>query len=455
MAERGRAVADLSLDPPRAAAREGVPSLVRLARGLLELTKPRITSLVLVTAAAGFLAAGGGLGAAIVHLLGGTALLAGGTNAWNQVLERDPDGRMERTRGRPLPAGRIGVGTAAAFGAALVGGGTAWLWAGTNGLTGLLGLGSALLYAAVYTPLKRRSAVALPVGAVPGALPVLGGWTAARGAVSAEGVALFGLLFLWQMPHFLALGWRLRDQYARAGFQVLAVDDPTGRSSGTAAVLTAVALLPVSLLPFLLGDASAAYALAAAAAGAFYVRRAATFAAARDGDSAVRLFRASLVYLPVVLAALVADGLLMPGASGIEATALADLNASLNAVAAGALLAGFVAVRGGDVERHRSWMLTAAVASSLFLASYLVYHAQVGSVAYEGTGTARTLYLGLLATHVVLAAVVLPLAIVVLARGLSDDRERHARLARWTLPAWLYVSVSGLIVYAVVHGLGA
>lgn len=454
MADRGRAVAELTLTSATAAG-ERASTAAEFAAGLLELAKPRITALVLVTAAAGFLAAGGGLGAALFHLLAGTALLAGGTNAWNQVLERGPDARMERTRGRPLPAGRIGVATAALFGGALVAGGTAWLWAGTNGLTAALGLGSALLYAAVYTPLKRRSAAALPVGAVPGALPVLGGWTAARAGVSAEGLALFGLLFLWQMPHFLALGWRLRDQYERAGFRVLAVDDPTGTSSGTTAVLTALALLPVSLLPFLLGEASVGYALTAVAAGGFYVQRAAAFAGARDDATALSLFRTSLAYLPIVLAALVVDHLLLAGAPVMAATALPDLNAGLNAVATGALVTGFVAIRAGHVERHRTRMLTAAVASSLFLASYLVYHAQVGSVAYEGTGAARTLYLALLASHVVLAAVVLPLAIVVLARGLADDRERHRRLARWTLPAWLYVSVTGLVVYAVVHGLGA
>lgn len=452
MADRGRAVADLTLTPGRAAGGRA-SSVAGFAGSLLALTKPRITVLVLVTAAAGFLAAGGGLAATLVHLLAGTALLAGGTNAWNQVLEREPDARMERTRGRPLPTGRIGVGAAASYGTVLVAGGTAWLLLGTNGLTALLGFGSALLYAAVYTPLKRRSSLALPVGAVPGALPVLGGWTAARGAISTEGAALFGLLFLWQMPHFLALGWRLRDQYARAGFEVLAVDDPSGTSSGTAAVLTALALLPVSLLPFLLGDASVAYALVALVAGGFYVQRSATFAAVPD-EAADRLFRASLAYLPVVLAALVADRLLVPGGLTMEASALVDLNAGLNAIAAGALVAGYAAVREGDLERHRGWMLTAAVASSVFMASYLVYHAQVGSVSFDGTGMARTLYLALLASHVVLAAVVLPLAIVVLARGLSDDRERHRRLARWTLPAWLYVSVTGLVVYAVVHGFG-
>ena len=454
MADRSRAVAETPLvtGPGTGAERRAGRAL---AGDLLELTKPRITGLVLLTAAAGFLVAGGGLELVLLHLLAGTALLAGGTNAWNQVLEREADARMTRTRRRPLPDGRVGSRTGALFGAVLVTGGTAWLFAGTNALTAGLGFASALLYAALYTPLKRRSAVALPVGAVPGALPVLGGWTAATGSVTAGGMVLFAILFLWQLPHFLALGWTLREQYERAGFSVLSVGDPTGVSSGTTAVMTALVLLPVSVLPFLLGEASVAYALLAAAAGGHYVWRSARFAENRDDGTAVELFRASLTYLPLVLGALVADRLLLPGVASIPATALADLNAGLNAVAAGALLAGFMAVRSGRLRRHRTWMLTAAVASSLFFASYLVYHAHVGSVPYGGTGLDRSLYLALLASHVVLAALVLPAALVVLARGLADRRERHRRLARWTLPAWLYVSVTGLVIYAVVHGPGA
>lgn len=453
MSERTGAVADLPISRSGEVAQRA-STISELARALLQLTKPRITALVLVTAGAGYVAAGGGAALALVHLLAGTALLAGGTNAWNQLLERGPDARMERTRGRPLPAGRIVPSVAGSYGTVLVGAGTVWLAAGTNVLTAGLGLGSALLYAGLYTPLKRRSSAALPVGAVPGALPILGGWTAAAGSISTGGLALFGVLFLWQLPHFLALGWKLRDQYAAAGFHVLAVDDPSGTRSGTVAVLTALALLPVSLLPLLLGQASPAYALVALAAGGIYLKRSADFAVSRQDETAGGLFRASLAYLPVVLGALVADRLLLGGAMSLPAGALADLNAGLNATATVALLAGFVAVRRGRIERHRGWMLTAATASGVFLASYLVYHAQVGSVPYDGSGVARTLYLALLASHVVLAILVLPTAILVLARGLADRRERHRRLARWTLPAWLYVSVSGLVVYAVVHGLG-
>lgn len=453
MPDRGRAVADLSIAPRRGAG-AGRRSASAVAGDLLALTKPRITTLILITAAAGFLVAGGGLEAALLHLLGGTALLAGGTNAWNQVLERGADRLMERTRRRPLPDGRLAARTGGLFGGALVAGGTLWLLAGTNALTAALGLGSAVLYAALYTPMKRRSTLALPVGAVPGALPVLGGWTAATGSVTTGGVVLFSVMFLWQLPHFLALGWTLREQYARAGFSVLSVEDPSGARSGSTAVLTALALVPVSVLPFLLGEASVLYALVALLAGAHYLWRSNRFAAAKDEETATALFRASLAYLPVVLGALVADRFLLAGAATIPATALADLNAGLNAVAAVGLVAGYAAVRADELERHRAWMLTAATASALFLASYLVYHAQVGSVPYEGTGAARSLYLALLASHVVLAAIVLPAALVVLARGLADRRERHRRLARWTLPAWLYVSVTGLVVYAVVHGGG-
>lgn len=433
-----------------AQAGEGGRGVHPLLSDLLALTKPRITALVVATAAAGFLAAGGGLGPGLVHLLAGTALLAGGTNALNQLLERDADARMERTRRRPLPDGRLSPAAAATFATLLVTGGGAWLLVGTNALTAGLGVASTVLYAAAYTPLKRRSPISLVVGAVPGALPALGGWTAARGRVDPAGLALFGIVFLWQLPHFLALGHQLREDYRRAGFSVLAVEDPSGARSGRAAVLSALALLPVALLPTLLGVAGWGYGALAAATGAVYLASSARFAARKGDDEARSLFRVSLAYLPLLLVALVVDGVVLdlPGpATGW----LPTLNAALNATAAAALVGGFVMVRRGRVSAHRAFMLTAAAASSLFLASYLVYHAEVGSVSFQGEGWIRTGYLAMLISHVVLAITVIPLAVTALSRALTGEVGKHRRVVRWTLPIWLYVSVTGLLVYAAVH----
>lgn len=444
----GPAAADRASGSP-ASARGRLGGVGSTLADLVTLTKPRITGLVLATAAAGFLAAGG-TGVRLLHLLAGTALLAGGTNALNQLLERDADARMDRTRGRPLPDGRLAPAVAAVFASLLVAGGGAWLLLGTNALTAGLGIASTVLYAAAYTPLKRRSPVSLVVGAVPGALPALGGWTAARGRVDAAGLALFGIVFLWQLPHFLALGHRLREEYRRAGFSVLAVEDPSGTRSGRAAVLSALVLLPVSLLPVFLGVAGWGYGVAAAAAGGGYLVASSRFGVEKQDEEARSLFRVSLAYLPLLLLALVADVVWLD-LPGLSSGMLPTLNAALNATAAVALVGGFAMVRRGRVPAHRGFMLTAAAASAVFLASYLVYHAQVGSVGFQGEGWIRTAYLAVLVSHVVLAAAVVPLALVALSRALTEKVEKHRRIVRWTLPIWLYVSVTGLVVYVAVH----
>lgn len=419
---------------------------------LLELTKPRITLLVAVTAAAGCLVASEGVPLGrLVDLIVGTVLLAGGTNALNQLLERIPDGRMERTRERPLPAGRIRPTVAGAFGLVLVGGGVLHLLLTVNAPTAALGLSAAVLYAGLYTPLKRVSPLSLIVGAVPGALPILGGWTAARGSVDPGGIALFGVLFLWQLPHFLSLGWILRDDYRRAGFAVLAVGEGGEARSRVRSALAALALLPASLLPFFLGLAGWVYGAAALLLGALYLSAAVRFAREGGEGRAREVFRVSLWYLPALLLVLVVDATAL-GSSAPAPHDLAHLNASLNAAAALALGAGFVFIRRGEERRHWISMVSAAVASGTFLVSYLVYHAAVGSVPYEGTGWDRTLYLGVLVTHAVLAAAVLPLAVVTVVRGLADRREAHRRIARWTWPAWMYVSLSGLAVYLMLYG---
>ena len=213
----------------------------------LELTKPRITTLVVITAGVGY-AVGAPRGiepAAFVALLIGTALVAGGASALNQYWEREADARMERTRLRPIPAGRMAPPEALAFGLAVAGAGLVLL-ATINALTATLGLAALASYVLAYTPLKRITSLCTVVGAIPGALPPMMGWAAARGSVDAGAWALFGILFLWQLPHFLAIGWIFREDYARGGFPMLTVLDGDGRSTARQMMLYSAALIPVT-----------------------------------------------------------------------------------------------------------------------------------------------------------------------------------------------------------------
>lgn len=283
------------------------PSAPERAAALLELTKPGITTYVLLAAATGYVVAGGALAAlAFPAFLAGTALAAGGTNALNQYLERDRDARMRRTRARPLPAGTLSAAEGLAFALLIAGAGVGLLTAAVNLVTGLLAAATLAGYAFAYTPLKPRSPLSTPVGAVPGALPILGGWTAATGAVEAGGLALFLILFLWQMPHFLGLGWLLRDDYRRGGFRILAVSDSGGRRTGLRSVAWLLLLLPAAHLPLATGAvAGSAYAWASLAAGLGYLATG-VWMALRPGRKAARaLFVASILYLPAILALLV------------------------------------------------------------------------------------------------------------------------------------------------------
>ncbi|MFQ5679699.1 MAG: heme o synthase [Gemmatimonadota bacterium] len=285
-------------------------SLPRLG-DYLELTKPRITALVLVTAAAGFYL--GSLGAVewglLLHTLLGTALVAAGTSAMNQVLEREVDGRMARTRGRPLPAGRLAPRSAGVFAGALAAAGVLYLFLAVNLPTALLAAAAFLVYDLAYTPLKRIHSLATLVGAIPGALPIAGGWVAARGELGGEAWALFGILFFWQLPHFLALAWLLREDYRRAGLPMLSVGDPEGLSTRHQTLVYALTLLPVSLLPAAIGMAGAAYFWAALGLGILFLARAAVFSRRPAAASARRLFHASILYLPLLLLLLTLDKL--------------------------------------------------------------------------------------------------------------------------------------------------
>ena len=286
----------------------GLPAVSTRAADFLELTKPRITSLVLVTAAVGYAVGGVGPFSVLRFLLfmTGTALLCAGASALNQHAERDADARMLRTSRRPLPAGRLRPEEALVFGLALSGAGLALL-VFVNPLTLLLGAASLAIYVLVYTPLKRISSLSTVVGAVPGALPPLMGWAAARGSIGDAGLGLFAILFLWQLPHFLAIGWLYRDDYARGGFPMLAVTDRDGSSTGRQAVLYATALLPVTLAAGLLASAGKGYLWGALLLGLGFLGCAAVFAWRRTTADARRLFFASVLYLPLVLGLMVFD----------------------------------------------------------------------------------------------------------------------------------------------------
>lgn len=289
-------------------ARAAQPASRSRAADFLELTKPRITFLVLVTAAVGY-ALGlrdGFEASAFVSMLAGTGLLSGGAAALNQYLERDADGRMERTRHRPLPAGRLAPEEALVFGLAISAAGLALL-AVAGWLAAALGLATAASYVLLYTPLKRVTSLCTVVGAVPGALPPMIGWAAARGELGAGAWALFAVLFLWQLPHFLALAWLYREDYARAGFPMLTVADRSGSSTGRQAVLYTAALLPVSLIAGSLASAGTGYLWAASALGLGFTACAAWFAWRRSAAAARSLFLASILYLPALFAVLVLD----------------------------------------------------------------------------------------------------------------------------------------------------
>jgi protoheme IX farnesyltransferase len=278
-----------------------------LIRDYLELSKARIVMMVLLTAAAGFAIASDDPidWALMARMLAGTALIAAGTNALNQYAERDLDARMLRTRHRPLPAGRISPRAALGFSVAISVAGTAYLAIAVNMLTAVLGVLTLSSYLFVYTPLKQKTSLSTIIGAVPGAIPPMMGWTAVTGSIGIGAWILFGILFLWQLPHFLAIGWLYREDYARGGFPILAVVDGSGVVSGRQAVLWSLALLPLSLAPVLMQQAGPAYATSAAACGALMIATSWVFARSRTMKSARHLFLASIVYLPLVMSLLV------------------------------------------------------------------------------------------------------------------------------------------------------
>jgi protoheme IX farnesyltransferase len=278
----------------------------------VSLTKPRITVFVVMTAFVGFVAGTNGPLSSLalpllLHTLLGTALVASGTSAFNQVREVDLDGLMKRTQDRPLPSGRISLRGAALFAGALSVVGLAELFLFTNVLTTALAAFTLVSYVGLYTPMKTRSHASTVIGAVPGALPPLGGYTAATGALGLPGLALFAILFVWQLPHFFAIGWRHRADYARAGVRILPVIDPSGRRTARQTLLWTAVLLPISILPSLVGTAGFAYAFGAFVLTLLFLRSSLRFARERTDGRARSLFLASIGWLPAILILLVLD----------------------------------------------------------------------------------------------------------------------------------------------------
>ena len=285
--------------PPEAAV--SVRALRRVLMDLVTLTKPRVNSLVVFTTFVGLaLAAPQAELSLVLHTLVGTALVASGAAAFNQVLERDVDARMRRTRHRPLPDGRLGVPEALWFASALSVIGLLELAVGANLLAACVALATLASYALIYTPLKRVTSLSTVVGAVPGALPAVIGWAAGRGYLSIEAAILFAIVFLWQMPHVLAVSWLYREDYERGGIRVLPVIEPDGASTARQTVSYSAALIPVSLMPVLAGLGGPVYLAGALLAGLVMLAASVSFARARTPAGARRLFMISVGYLPVL-----------------------------------------------------------------------------------------------------------------------------------------------------------
>jgi protoheme IX farnesyltransferase len=307
-----KAVTEATLPPEPATGLEGMPTndagSPRIA-AFFDLTKPRMNFLVVLTTLIGFCAAsvGGIRWILLLHTMIGTALCAGGAAVLNMLMERVPDGLMRRTRRRPIPSGRISPAEAGVFGLVLCVAGVVWLASAVNPLTSVLGLATILIYLLLYTPLKRITPANTIVGAVPGAIPPVMGVTAATGVITPEALALFAILFLWQIPHFLAIAMLYREDYAAGGFRMLPVVDGDLSATARAMVAWTAALVPASLLPWLVSGTGILYAAIASALGAAFLGLAVQCARTRSTVDARRLFLGSIVYLPLILAALLLD----------------------------------------------------------------------------------------------------------------------------------------------------
>ena len=290
-------------------AAEAVAPLSAKARSAayIELTKPRITFLIVLTSAAGFCL--GSRGAVnyltFMHAMIGISLLSSGIATLNQFMERDLDGLMRRTENRPLPSGRLAPFEALWFGIALTLSAELYLALSVNVLTAALGLTVIAGYLFLYTPLKTRTSLSTAVGAVPGAMPPLIGWAAARGEIDVAAWVLFAILFLWQFPHFLAIAWMYREDYGRAGIRMLPVVEPDGRVTGQQIILYSLMLVPVSLLPAFLGISGRFYLIAALILGLLFLASSIRAALSKSNQHARQLLLASVLYLPLLFGVMV------------------------------------------------------------------------------------------------------------------------------------------------------
>jgi protoheme IX farnesyltransferase len=295
--------------PTFADSQDSAASLRSRIEDFYELTKPRLSFLSVITAIIGYLSANPpkDLGV-LISLLVGTSLAAGGAAVLNQWLEREADAKMVRTRERAIPAGRVHPAHALTYGLGLSLTGSLALYIGANPLAGILTIITIVTYILLYTPLKQLTTWNTIIGAIPGALPPLIGWAAATGKIDPLGWILFAILFLWQMPHFFAIAWTYRKDYAQGGFVMLSNADKDGRKVALQSFVFCIALIISTLLPVMLGEASWVYGTIAIAAGIYLLRPAIDFLNVRKRDTAARkLFFASILYLPALLFPLVLD----------------------------------------------------------------------------------------------------------------------------------------------------
>jgi heme o synthase len=275
----------------------------------IALTKPRITWLILMSTGVGYFfgAKSGWHLLTLLNTIIGTGLIASGTAALNQWYEREADSKMRRTQARPLPAGRLKAGKALAFAIVISAMGFAELWFGANPLCALLGLATLALYLFVYTPLKQRSPHSTTIGSIPGAMPPLIGFAAASGTLTWDAWVLFAILFLWQFPHFYAIAWMYKEDYARAGIRMLPVVEPDGRSTARRIMLYSLALIPISLMPKFFAMAGNVYLYGALALGLAFLYYGLRIRTERTRQQARRVLLASVVYLPVLFSLMLID----------------------------------------------------------------------------------------------------------------------------------------------------
>jgi protoheme IX farnesyltransferase len=281
----------------------------QVLRDIIALTKPRLSLLAAIISAAGYHVAGSHQGfVGLFHAFVGTLILSGGAMTLNMMMERELDARMERTRQRPVPAGRLSPTYALVQGVLMSVAGMVWLWLGGSTAAAASGALAVLLYVLVYTPMKPLSNICTIVGAIPGALPPVIGWTAATGRLDFETMVLFAIMFLWQMPHFLAIAWLCRDDYARAGMPMLSVIDQEGRVTARQVLVYSVALLPVAIMPTLLQMTGWTYAILATLVNVWFIVQALRWQRHLSNRTEARkLFGLSLIQITVIFLLMVID----------------------------------------------------------------------------------------------------------------------------------------------------